>query len=57
MYEALRAAGARAELHIYDAVPHAFDASAAFGRQTAAIMDLFLDRTVVNPRDFSLAAG
>jgi acetyl esterase/lipase len=57
MYEALRAAGARAELHIYDGVPHAFDASPAFGRQAAAIMDLFLDRTVVNPRGFAVASG
>lgn len=47
MYEALSRAGASAELHIYAGQPHAFDAASLFGRQSAAIMDLFLRRYVV----------
>jgi acetyl esterase/lipase len=46
MYEALAAAGAEAELHIYGGQPHAFDAAGPFGRQCALIMRLFLDRYV-----------
>ena len=47
MYEALRKAGAPVELHIYAGQPHAFDSAPLFGRQGAAIMDLFLRRYVV----------
>jgi dipeptidyl aminopeptidase/acylaminoacyl peptidase len=50
MYEALIAAGARAELHVYADAPHGFDAIPEFGRQAASLMALFLDRYVVNPR-------
>ena len=50
MYRALVGAGARAELHIYEAAPHAFDATPEFGRQCAAIMQLFLDRNVARVR-------
>lgn len=57
MYRALIDAGARAELHVYSEAPHAFDATPEFGRQTAAITALFLDRYVANPRQFSTAAS
>ena len=57
MYRALIDAGAKAELHVYADAPHAFDATPEFGRQTAAIMALFLDRYVANPRQFSAAAA
>lgn len=50
MYRALIDAGARCELHVYADAPHAFDAIPEFGRQTAGIMALFLDRYVANPR-------
>lgn len=50
MYGKLVDAGARAELHVYEGAPHAFDALPDFGRQCASIMALFLDRTMVNPR-------
>jgi len=50
MYEALVGAGVPAELHVYADAPHAFDAIPEFGRQTATIMSLFLDRYVTNPR-------
>lgn len=54
MYEALVAAGARAEMHVYEGAPHAFDALPEFGRQCAGIMALFLDRHVVRPRPIAL---
>jgi acetyl esterase/lipase len=57
MYRALIDAGANAELHVYADAPHAFDATPEFGRQTAGIMALFLDRYVANPRPFSTAAA
>ena len=56
MYRALIDAGAKAELHVYEGAPHAFDAIPEFGRQTAAIMALFLDRHVVRPREVIIAA-
>ena len=55
MYEALIAANAPAELHTYDGAPHGFDAVPELGRQCAAIMALFLDRHVVNPRPVAIA--
>ena len=57
MYRALIGAGAKAELHVYSEAPHAFDATPEFGRHAAAIMALFLDRYVANPRSFSTAAA
>jgi acetyl esterase/lipase len=54
MYQALVAAGAKAELHVYEGAPHAFDALPDFGRQCASIMALFLDRHVANPRPIAV---
>jgi acetyl esterase/lipase len=54
MYQALLDAGASAELHVYADAPHGFDAISEFGRQTATLMSLFLDRYVVRPRTPSL---
>lgn len=54
MFEALLAAGAKAELHAYEGLPHGFDALPDFGRQTAQIQALFFDRHVVNPRPIVL---
>ena len=56
MYRTLIDAGAKAELHVYEGAPHGFDAISEFGRQTAAIMALFLDRHIVRPRAVSTAA-
>jgi acetyl esterase/lipase len=55
MYNRLIEVGASAELHVYGDAPHAFDATPEFGRQAAAIMALFLDRYVTNPRGFAAA--
>jgi acetyl esterase/lipase len=55
MYKALVEAGAKAELHVYEGAPHAFDALPDFGRQCASIMALFLDRHVVHPREITVA--
>ena len=57
MYEALVGAGARAELHVYEGAPHAFDALPEFGRQCAGIMSLFLDRHLVRPRAITVEAS
>ncbi len=46
MYEALIAAGAKAELHVFEGVPHSFDRDPALGRQCASLMSLFLQRHV-----------
>ena len=46
MYHALHNAGAQVELHIYDGVPHAFDAERDFGHQVADLIALFIDRKV-----------
>jgi acetyl esterase/lipase len=48
MYMKLIDAGARAELHVFDGQPHAFDAERRFGRECASLMALFLDRYVVD---------
>jgi dipeptidyl aminopeptidase/acylaminoacyl peptidase len=44
MYRALIDAGAKAEMHIFEGQPHAFDRDPIYGRQTAALMKIFLDR-------------
>jgi acetyl esterase/lipase len=49
VYRDLAAAGVPVELHMYAGMPHAFDAQPAFGRQSAEIMALFLNRYVVQP--------
>jgi acetyl esterase/lipase len=54
MYQRLVDAGARAELHIFEGAPHAFDAVPAFGRQCAGLMELFLDQNVRDPRPILL---
>lgn len=46
MYEALQKAGARAELHLYDGLPHAFDANSAYSRTIADLIHLFLQRNM-----------
>ncbi len=50
MYQRLTDSGARAELHVFEGAPHAFDAVPAFGRQCAGLMALFLDRHVRDPQ-------
>lgn len=50
MYRALISAGGRAEMHVFDGAPHAFDAVPEFGRLCATMIALFLDRYVTNPR-------
>ncbi len=55
MYRRLIDAGAHCELHVYADAPHAFDALPDFGRQTAGIMQLFLDRYMTRPRDVNVS--
>jgi acetyl esterase/lipase len=49
MYQALTEVGAPAELHVFNGAAHGFDAAPDYGRQSAALIDLFLKRHVVNP--------
>jgi acetyl esterase/lipase len=49
MYDALITAGASAELHLYEGMPHGFDASRAYFRQCVDVMQLFLDRHGCQP--------
>jgi acetyl esterase/lipase len=46
MYRALRAAGVRAELHIFSDAPHAFDTGRALGRSSVQLIHTFLERHV-----------
>jgi acetyl esterase/lipase len=50
MYHRLRAAGAKAELHVFEGLPHAFDRLPDFGRHCANLIALFFDRHVRDPR-------
>jgi dipeptidyl aminopeptidase/acylaminoacyl peptidase len=44
LYERLIGLGVPAELHVFEGLPHAFDQVPAYGRQTANLIQLFLDR-------------
>ena len=50
LYEAMRAAGVKVEMHIVEGVGHIFDSHVEFAEASAHWIDLFLDRHVVNPR-------
>lgn len=50
MYRALVDAGAKAEMHIYEGAPHAFDSVPEFGRQVTELIALFVDRQLATPR-------
>ncbi len=57
MYHALKAAGADAELHVFDGAPHAFDALPEFARTCVQLIALFFDRKVVHPRPVVVSEG
>jgi dipeptidyl aminopeptidase/acylaminoacyl peptidase len=50
--EKLRALGVASEYHVFDAMPHIFDRHEPYGQICADISDVFLDRTIVDPREF-----
>jgi acetyl esterase/lipase len=52
-FETLRAEGVATELHAFDNLYHIFDRYPELGASTAAIGDMFLRRTVVNPRVYA----
>jgi acetyl esterase/lipase len=54
LHEALLAAGARSELHVFDGVPHAFDLLPEYGRLSVTLLTLFLDTHVLHPRELEL---
>jgi acetyl esterase/lipase len=49
LFEQLRNAGVRSELHVFEGQPHIFDNQPVFAEACARLADLFLDRIVVNP--------
>lgn len=57
MYEALVAAGAPAELHVFDGAPHAFDLLPEFGRQCSSLLSLFLETHVLSPRKLEIPSN
>jgi acetyl esterase/lipase len=47
MYEQLVDAGAKAELHVFEGMPHSFDQQSGPGRQCASLMQMFFARHVL----------
>lgn len=56
MYERLIDEGAKAEMHIYEGAPHAFDAIPEFGHQLTDMVALFVDRQLNEPRFDAMSA-
>jgi acetyl esterase/lipase len=52
VYRTLTEAKVPVELHVVEGLTHIFDAHPEFAEQSAAWIDLFLDRHVVNPRRY-----
>ncbi len=52
LFNKLQAAGAVAELHLIAGLPHIFDRYEEFAGPSNEFIDLFLDRHVVNPREY-----
>ncbi len=50
LFNALQGAGVPSEMHIFQGLSHVFDRHEEFVQPCAALIDLFLDRNVVNPR-------
>jgi acetyl esterase/lipase len=57
LFGALKEAGVAAELHTFPGLGHIFDNHIEFADLSARIIDLFLDRYVVNPREFASGPG
>lgn len=51
-FTTLRAASVSTEMHVIQGVPHAFDRHAELGEACAMLGDLFIDRHVINPREY-----
>jgi dipeptidyl aminopeptidase/acylaminoacyl peptidase len=54
MYEAIVAAGGRAELHVFDGLEHAFDMRPDYGRLSSSILIQFLNSHVLNAQHAGL---
>lgn len=52
LFTALRMAHVSTEMHVIQGVPHAFDRHAELGEACAMLGDLFIDRHVINPREY-----
>ena len=53
LYNAMREADVKVELHVIEGVTHIFDRHVEFAEAAARWIDLFLDRHVVNPRQIA----
>jgi len=52
LFEALQEAGVPAELHLLAGLPHIYDRFPEFAAVSTELCDLFIDRYVVNPREY-----
>jgi acetyl esterase/lipase len=52
MFYALQSSGIPVELHLLPGLLHAFDAYPDLAEQAARTIDFFLDRHVLNPREY-----
>jgi acetyl esterase/lipase len=52
LFNKLQAAGTPSELHLIAGLPHIFDRYEEFAGACNEFVDLFLDRYVVNPREY-----
>jgi acetyl esterase/lipase len=57
IFEKLRASGVAVELHLFDGLSHVFDRHPEFAAPAAELCDLFLDRHVVEPREYPPFTG
>lgn len=57
LFRELRAVKVPTEFHAIEGVPHVFDSNREFAEAAAALADLFIDRHVVHPRQWTRPAG
>lgn len=53
VYQALTESSTKVELHLLEGLGHGFDAHPEFAEASAVLIDLFLERHLVNPRSYA----